>query len=120
MSSSSDRKYCGEGETWAVDARTLVGSSPGLRAALVAFPPGTRTHWHTHEEGQVLWIVSGEGWLHVADGEPTRLRPGRAYDVGGHLRHWHGAVAGTWLEHVAVTLGKTVWEEPSDYPDDNQ
>lgn len=30
-------------------------------ASLVTFEPCSRTHWHTHEKGQLLIILSGEG-----------------------------------------------------------
>ena len=34
---------------------------PGLNALGVLFTPGARTDWHTHPNGQVLYITSGAG-----------------------------------------------------------
>ena len=32
-----------------------------LRATMVGFEPGARTHWHTHPLGQTLYVTSGAG-----------------------------------------------------------
>jgi quercetin dioxygenase-like cupin family protein len=42
----------------------------------VHFTPGARTHWHTHPNGQTIWVTEGLG-LCQSDGGPVELiRPG--------------------------------------------
>jgi quercetin dioxygenase-like cupin family protein len=110
-------RFCGEGDYAAVTTRKATGTSPGLRARMVAFPPATSTHWHPHQEGQILWTVSGTGWLQLADEEPKRLLADQGVFIGGGRRHWHGATTDSWLEHLAITVRETSWFEPSPYPE---
>ncbi|KAG9774091.1 hypothetical protein KCU88_g5549, partial [Aureobasidium melanogenum] len=39
-----------------------VLNAEGMSIANVTFMPGARTHWHTHEKGQILRVVTGSGW----------------------------------------------------------
>ena len=36
-----------------------VDASPDVAVNRVLFEPGARTHWHTHPEGQILYIITG-------------------------------------------------------------
>jgi quercetin dioxygenase-like cupin family protein len=38
-----------------------VGTSPDAGIFHVLFETGSRTNWHTHPEGQILYVVTGEG-----------------------------------------------------------
>jgi quercetin dioxygenase-like cupin family protein len=81
----------------------------------VTFTPGSRSHWHRHSAGQLLIVVSGEGW--VGDREEGRrvVRVGDMVWTGPGEDHWHGATNGSVLTHLAVTLGVTHWyDEPVD------
>ena len=42
---------------------------PGAGVFRVLFEPGARTNWHTHPEGQFLYVVTGEGRAQ-REGEP--------------------------------------------------
>jgi quercetin dioxygenase-like cupin family protein len=44
-----------------------------IGVASMTFTPGARTLWHIHEEGQVLKVVGGSGWICDKDGVPQRL-----------------------------------------------
>lgn len=39
-----------------------------LAAALVRFTPGARTDWHSHANGQILYITDGIGLVGTRDG----------------------------------------------------
>jgi len=86
----------------------LDDSEAGARIYAVFFEPGSRTFWHAHEGGQVLYVTSGEGRVGVAG----RVEPVRAGDVihaPPGEEHWHGAGPDSVLHHVAVSLGPTKW-----------
>ncbi len=83
---------------------------PGLNALGVLFEPGARTDWHTHPEGQVLYIASGAGKVQTDDGETVRVSAGDVvYSPAGET-HWHGATENSYLMHLSLTTGgPTEW-----------
>ena len=82
-----------------------------LNAITVMFEPGARTHWHSHPEGQVLYVMSGIGQVGTENGEIVRISPGDVvYASPGEL-HWHGATPDSPMSHLSLTTGgATVWE----------
>jgi quercetin dioxygenase-like cupin family protein len=97
--------------TGAVWADPVLPATDGVTINTVFFPPNARTFWHHHEKGQILHVLAGSGLIRSA-GEPTRtLRPGDVVWVPPGERHWHGASPGTFLTHLAVSLGTTVWAD---------
>ena len=44
--------------------------APGAGLFRVLFEPGARTNWHTHPEGQFLYVVTGAGFAQ-REGEPV-------------------------------------------------
>ena len=83
---------------------------PGLNALGVLFEPGARTDWHTHPDGQVLYIVSGAGKVQKDDGETVHVSAGDVvYSPAGET-HWHGATGQSYLMHLSLTTGgPTEW-----------
>lgn len=97
--------------TGKVFADAVLQTTDGVTINNVFFSPGGRTYWHTHEVGQVLTVLAGEGWICV-DGEKAQpLRTGDVVWIPRGERHWHGAGASSFLLHTAVSIGKTSWEE---------
>jgi quercetin dioxygenase-like cupin family protein len=47
-----------------------------LNALAVQFSPGARTDWHSHPEGQVLYVVSGSGLVQNEAGQSVRISAG--------------------------------------------
>ncbi|BBL80327.1 cupin [Rubrobacter xylanophilus] len=90
----------------------------------VFFTPGARTNWHTHPEGQVLYVVSGRGLAQAESGPVVELTPGDVVTFAPNEKHWHGAAPDSCMLHVAVnpaiaTDGGTEWLEPvsdGEYP----
>ena len=85
----------------------------------VFFSPGGRTYWHTHEQGQVLQVTAGKGWICQEGHAPQEIRTGDVVWIGPHERHWHGAAEGSFMIHTATSIGKTMWAEAvadKDYP----
>ena len=105
--------------TGSVWADPIMPTTDNVTLNNVFFSPGARTHWHTHEQGQVLHVLAGQGWICQEGHAPQSIRSGDVVWIAPHERHWHGAAAGSYMIHMATSIGKTLWEEAvsdSDYP----
>jgi quercetin dioxygenase-like cupin family protein len=89
----------------------VLPPTDGVMVNSVAFQPGARTNWHTHERGQLLLVSSGEGLVGNEGGERAAIRAGDAVWIPPGERHWHGAGPSTHMVHTAVSLGETRWED---------
>ena len=105
------------GEVW--QDEVVVGTAPSrLRATVVSFAPGARTHWHAHPVGQVLYCLSGVGRICIGKGsEPQAIYPGDTVMIPPNAMHWHGAAPDRLFAHLAMSeLGEagqgTQWGEP--------
>jgi quercetin dioxygenase-like cupin family protein len=102
------------GDVW-MEATSLA--KPGAGLFRVLFEPGARTNWHTHPEGQFLFVVTGAGRAGT-EGEPVvELETGDVVFFVPDERHWHGAGPDTFMVHIAITPaistdGGTDWLEP--------
>jgi quercetin dioxygenase-like cupin family protein len=94
-----------------VYADPIMPTTEKVTIANVFFSPAARTYWHHHEQGQVLQVTSGCGWICVEGGEPQMIRQGDVVWIGANERHWHGAASDSYMVHTATSLGKTMWEE---------
>jgi len=92
----------------------MMLESDEARIISVLFEPGGRTHWHTHADGQLLIVTSGEGRVANDKGERSTLHPGEVVWAPPGERHWHGAGPDTVFHHVAASLGQTDWSDPVD------
>ncbi|HKX73770.1 MAG TPA: cupin domain-containing protein [Acidimicrobiia bacterium] len=96
----------------------VVWSSPLSRApdrtvtAIgVMFEPGARSFWHSHPDGQLLYVANGAGRVGSADGRVTDIAAGDVIYTPAGETHWHGAAPHTYLMHVSITTGgATAWE----------
>ena len=81
-----------------------------LNALGVLFEPGARTDWHTHPDGQVLYIASGAGKVQKDGGETVRVSAGDVVYSPAGEKHWHGATETSYLMHLSPTTGgATEW-----------
>lgn len=71
--------------------------------ANVTFEPGCRNNWHVHHGAvQVLVCVSGKGWYQEWDKPAVPLTPGTVIAIPEGVKHWHGAAADSWMQHLAI------------------
>jgi len=84
-----------------------------VRALLVAFEDGARTHWHSHGGGQVLHVLDGRGRTQVRGQPMVELEPGDIVTVPAGEEHWHGAAEGAAMTHLAISMGTTEWGGPA-------
>lgn len=90
---------------------------PGAGLFRVLFEPGARTNWHTHPEGQFLFVVTGAGRAGTEGGPVLEIEAGDVVCFAPGERHWHGAGPDTFMVHIAITPaisteGGTDWLEP--------
>jgi quercetin dioxygenase-like cupin family protein len=107
----ADTKQPTETFTGTVFMDPVLPPTDGAMVNSVAFQPGARTNWHTHERGQLLLVTSGEGLIANEAGERGAIRAGDAIWIPPEERHWHGAGPATHMVHTAVSLGETRWED---------
>lgn len=108
-SSSEQRTTTFTGEVW---ADPILAPTEGVTVNNVFFAPQARTHWHTHEHGQLLMVIYGKGKVRAAAGDEHAIRPGDMVWISPGERHWHGAGEATCMAHVAISLGQPEWLEP--------
>ena len=63
--------------------------------------PGCRNNWHIHHGAvQVLVCVSGRGWFQEWGKPAVALVPGVIIAIPEGVKHWHGAAADSWMQHL--------------------
>ncbi|KAF2457785.1 cupin domain-containing protein [Lineolata rhizophorae] len=86
-----------------------VLSSQGMSIANVNFAPCGRTAWHTHEDGQILRVLAGAGWVCDRGGKPVKINVGDIIWCPPGTTHWHGADDGSYMVHQAISFGGVEW-----------
>ncbi len=83
---------------------TVAAPSKGSRlsASNVHFTPGARTAWHTHPNGQTIFVVEGIGRCQRRGGPVELIRPGDRVFFEPGEEHWHGAAPNRLMLHVAM------------------
>ena len=83
---------------------TLAAPAQGSRvsASSVHFTPGARTAWHTHPNGQTIFVLEGV-CLCQRRGAPIEvIRPGDRVFFDPGEEHWHGAAPNRFMTHIAM------------------
>ncbi len=71
--------------------------------ANVTFEPRCRNNWHVHHGAvQVLICVSGKGWYQEWNKPAVALTSGTVIAIPEGVKHWHGAAADSWMQHLAI------------------
>lgn len=84
----------------------------------VTFAPGCRNHWHIHHHCvQVLICVAGRGWYQEWGKPAVEMTPGTVIVIPEGVKHWHGATADSWFQHLAYMTNvspnrRNEWLEP--------
>jgi quercetin dioxygenase-like cupin family protein len=82
-----------------------------VEVIFVEFAPRAHTHWHRHGAGQVLYLISGRGYVEDEHGEVVALSPGDTVIAEPGVRHWHGAAptSDEGATYVACSFGDEAW-----------
>ena len=82
-----------------------------LNALAVRFEATARTDWHSHPEGQVLYVLEGRGRIQDDDGTTEEFEKGDVIYTPPRQIHWHGAGPDGPMTHISLTTGgATIWE----------
>jgi quercetin dioxygenase-like cupin family protein len=85
-----------------IDAVASPSNGSRVSASSVHFTPGARTAWHTHPNGQSVWVTEGVGLCQRRGGAIEIIRPGdRVFFEPGEV-HWHGAAPTRFMTHIAI------------------
>jgi quercetin dioxygenase-like cupin family protein len=85
-----------------LDAVAAPSDGSRLSASSVHFSPGARTAWHTHPNGQTIYVVEGVGLAQRRGGPVELIRPGDRVFFEPGEEHWHGATATRFMTHIAL------------------
>lgn len=69
----------------------------------VTFEPKARTFWHTHPIGQVLLVLSGNGFYKEKNRPVRKLSDGDVVCIPKNVGHWHGAAPDSRFIHIAIS-----------------
>jgi quercetin dioxygenase-like cupin family protein len=85
-----------------LDSVATPSAGSRLNASSVHFTPGSRTAWHTHPNGQTIYVLEGVGLAQRRGGPIEVIRPGDRVFFEPGEEHWHGAVATRFMTHLAM------------------
>jgi quercetin dioxygenase-like cupin family protein len=85
-----------------VDTVATPSGQSRLSASSVHFTPGARTAWHTHPNGQTIYVAEGIGLCQRRGGPIEVIRPGDRVFFEPGEEHWHGAAANRFMTHLAM------------------
>jgi quercetin dioxygenase-like cupin family protein len=85
-----------------IDAVATPTGASRLSASSVHFTPGARTAWHTHPNGQNIYVTEGVGLVQHRGGPIEVIRPGGRVFFEPGEEHWHGAAPNRFMTHLAI------------------
>ncbi len=100
-----------------IDTVATPAAPSRLLASSVHFTPGARTAWHTHPNGQTIYVTEGVGLAQRRGGPIEVIRPGDRVFFEAGEDHWHGAVPNRFMTHLAIVEvddegNSATWGEP--------
>jgi quercetin dioxygenase-like cupin family protein len=85
-----------------VDTVATPSGASKLSASSVHFTPGARTAWHTHPNGQTIYVLEGIGLAQRRGGPVEVIRAGDRVFFEPAEEHWHGAAPTRFMAHLAM------------------
>ena len=85
-----------------IDSVATPSGASGVSASSVHFTPGARTAWHTHPNGQTIYVVEGIGLCQRRGGPIEVIHPGDRVFFEPGEGHWHGAAPNRFMTHLAM------------------
>jgi quercetin dioxygenase-like cupin family protein len=85
-----------------IDPVAAPSAGSRLSASSVHFTPGARTAWHTHPNGQTIYVTQGARLCQRRGGPVEVIRPGDRVFFEPGEDHWHGAALDRFMTHLAL------------------
>jgi quercetin dioxygenase-like cupin family protein len=85
-----------------IDTVASPSAASRLSASSVHFTPGARTAWHTHPNGQTIYVTEGVGRAQSRGGPIEVIRPGDRVFFEPGEDHWHGAAPDRFMTHLSL------------------
>src|SRR5438874_6965074 len=85
-----------------VDPVATPSGPSRLSASSVHFAPGARTAWHTHPNGQTIYVTEGVGLVQGRGAPIEVVRPGDRVFFEPGEDHWHGAAPTRFMSHLSM------------------
>jgi quercetin dioxygenase-like cupin family protein len=85
-----------------IDPVATPSDQSRLQTSSVRFTPGARTAWHTHPNGQTIYVMEGIGLAQSRGGPIEVIRPGDRVFFEPGEDHWHGAAPNRFMTHLAM------------------
>jgi quercetin dioxygenase-like cupin family protein len=85
-----------------IDTVAVPSDSSRINASSVHFTPGARTAWHTHPNGQTIYVTDGVGRVQRRGGAVEVIRPGDRVFFEPREDHWHGASPARFMTHLSM------------------
>ena len=88
-----------------IDAYVRGEGASRLRVSTVRYAPGARNAWHTHVNGQTLYISEGIGRIQSRGSALVIMKAGDIIYTPAGEWHWHGADPDHFMAHLAMFDG---------------
>ncbi len=87
-----------------VEGQTIVGkgASKDFSFNTVTFFNGAKNHFHAHTSDQILFVLSGKGYV-ANESEELEMEMGDTALIPAGEKHWHGAADGETFSHISLT-----------------
>jgi quercetin dioxygenase-like cupin family protein len=85
-----------------IDPVAAASGPSHLAAASVHFTPKARTAWHTHPNGQTIYVTEGIGLCQRQGGPIEVIHAGDRVFFEPGENHWHGAAPNRFMTHLAM------------------
>jgi quercetin dioxygenase-like cupin family protein len=85
-----------------IDSVATPSGRARLQASSVHFTPGARTAWHTHPNGQTIYVTTGVGLCQRRGGPIEVIGSGDRVFFEPGEDHWHGAARNRFMTHLAM------------------
>jgi quercetin dioxygenase-like cupin family protein len=85
-----------------IDAIATPTGASRLTASSVRFAPGARTAWHTHPNGQTIYVTEGVGLVQRRGAPIEVVGPGGRVFFEPREEHWHGAAPRRFMSHLSM------------------
>jgi len=100
------------GDVW-VDAVCDGQELSRGRVGIVHFSPGARSAWHSHAQGQTLYVTEGTGRAQARGSAVVEVRAGDISCTPANEEHWHGATPDHLMAHLSITEGTGDNDKPA-------